>query len=66
MTKPSQALQKLFVSEPDSADPDEPDGDLLITDILQRPVMSFVLQWNDLDSIQVINPRDSVGLQPEV
>jgi hypothetical protein len=24
-----------------------------MADILQRPVMSFVLQWNDLESLQV-------------
>ena len=25
----------------------------MVADILQRPVMSFVLQWNDLESLQI-------------
>ncbi len=41
MSNPSPALQKLF------------GGGNVMADILQRPVMSFVLQWNDLDSLRV-------------
>ena len=31
-----------------------------MADILQRPVMSFVLQWNDLESLQVRHTGTSV------
>ena len=41
LSNPSPALQKLFSPSH------------LMADILQRPVMSFVLQWNDLESLQV-------------
>ena len=43
LTKPSTALQKLFQHQ----------GSGSVIDILQRPVMSFVLQWNDLESLQI-------------
>ena len=43
LTKPSAALQKLFQHQ----------GSGSVIDILQRPVMSFVLQWNDLESLQI-------------
>ncbi len=43
LSKPSPALQKLF----------SPSSHMMMADILQRPVMSFVLQWNDLESLQV-------------
>ena len=39
------ALEKLFSTN---------GGSHVMADILQRPVMSFVLQWNDLESLQVI------------
>ena len=42
MSNPSQALRKLF----------DGDDDDLMTDLLQRPVLSFVLQWNDLESLR--------------
>jgi hypothetical protein len=38
------ALEKLFSGN---------GGSRVMADILQRPVMSFVLQWNDLESLQV-------------
>ena len=44
LSNPSSALQKLFTVER---------GRTVVTDILQRPVMSFVLQWNDLESLQI-------------
>ena len=47
LSQPSAALQKLFIAHANPQDP------VIITDILQRPVMGFVLQWNDLDSLQV-------------
>lgn len=46
MSNPSQALRNLFEGG------DDDDGSRLTTDLLQRPVMSFVLQWNDLDSLR--------------
>ena len=42
LTKPSEALQKLFSKDQNN-----------VIDILQRPVLSFVLQWNDLESLQI-------------
>ena len=47
LTKPSEALQKLFIKGQN-----EGQGQNVI-DILQRPVLSFVLQWNDLESLQI-------------
>jgi E3 ubiquitin-protein ligase MYCBP2 len=44
LSNPSAALQKLFSVER---------GSMMVADILQRPVMSFVLQWNDLESLQI-------------
>lgn len=46
LTKPSAALQKLFHQHGTA-------GASSVIDILQRPVMSFVLQWNDLESLQI-------------
>ncbi len=43
LSKPSPALQKLFGSS----------SHMVMADILQRPVMGFVLQWNDLESLQL-------------
>uniref|UniRef100_A0A0K2UH48 RCR-type E3 ubiquitin transferase n=1 Tax=Lepeophtheirus salmonis TaxID=72036 RepID=A0A0K2UH48_LEPSM len=44
LSHPSHDLQKLFTNS---------NGGYVVSDILQRPVMSFVLQWNDLDSLQL-------------
>eukprot|EP00095_Tigriopus_kingsejongensis_P005847 maker-scaffold697_size109876-snap-gene-0.24 protein:Tk05847 transcript:maker-scaffold697_size109876-snap-gene-0.24-mRNA-1 annotation:"e3 ubiquitin-protein ligase mycbp2 isoform x1" len=44
LSRPSQALLRLFASA---------GGGKNMVDVLQRPVMSFVLQWNDLESLQV-------------
>ena len=46
LSRPSPALKKLFTSP-------DPSRHNVLTDILQRPVMSFVLQWNDLESLQI-------------
>ena len=46
LTKPSEALQKLFIKG-------QNEGQQNVIDILQRPVLSFVLQWNDLESLQI-------------
>ncbi|QQP38464.1 Putative E3 ubiquitinprotein ligase MYCBP2like [Caligus rogercresseyi] len=42
LSHPSHDLQKLF---------SQGNGGCVVSDILQRPVMSFVLQWNDLESL---------------
>ena len=42
LSNPSASLQRLFTCDR-----------AMVADILQRPVMSFVLQWNDLESLQV-------------
>ena len=64
MTRPSPALQNLFIFPSEANDEnveveEEEDKEslhdfqeVLITDVLQRPVMTFVLQWNDLDSLR--------------
>jgi E3 ubiquitin-protein ligase MYCBP2 len=44
LSNPSTALQKLFDRSPTPT---------VMADVLQRPVMSFVLQWNDLESLQL-------------
>ena len=48
MSHPSQALRNLFECEGS----EENGGHLMTADLLQRPVMAFVLQWNDLDSLR--------------
>ena len=42
LSNPSASLQRLFTCDR-----------AMVADILQRPVMSFVLQWNDLESLQI-------------
>jgi len=52
LSKPSPALKKLFTSSDPNSQSNNLDS-VVLNDILQRPVMSFVLQWNDLESLQL-------------
>lgn len=51
LSNPSPALQNLFGSS--SSAWSSGMHYAVSADILQRPVMSFVLQWNDLESLQI-------------
>ena len=57
LSNPSPALQNLFgpSSSSSSSSTSVWSGQhyAVSADILQRPVMSFVLQWNDLESLQI-------------
>ena len=53
LSNPSPALQNLFGSSGTSASVWSGQHYAVSADILQRPVMSFVLQWNDLESLQI-------------
>ena len=52
LSNPSPALQNLFGSS-SSSSVWSGQHYAVSADILQRPVMSFVLQWNDLESLQI-------------